>query len=214
MDGVLFLSTQSHELAFKAICEKYSLTNFFYSEISGMRTDEAFVYILNKNKVKYSSELLEKMTIEKRKIASHLLREKPIFAENCYNILKDLSEKYTLSLASSSHQKNVDLFLDTSDTKRFFKIIITGNNVTKSKPDPEIFTKILQMTSIKAHESLVIEDSVKGIQAANNANINSIGIANNDIMKETLTNSGALYTYSTVNEFYQTLREGNIINAQ
>ncbi|KAB8027994.1 HAD family hydrolase [Fluviispira multicolorata] len=209
MDGVLFLSTHSHEIAFKSICQKYSLPNFIYTEISGMRTDEAFLHIFNKNKMIYTPELVQLMTIEKREIAAHLLRENPIFAENCYNIIKNLSEKYILSLASSSDQKNVHYFLNTSRTKEFFKVIISGNEVSKCKPDPEIFNKILYTLSISPQESLVIEDSIKGIEAAKSAKICAIGIANDEFMRTNLMHAGAFNVFLSVNEFYENLSKGN-----
>jgi len=71
-----------------------------------------------------------------------------------------------------------------------FDAIVDGNDVSKAKPDPEVFLIAAEKINIKPENSIVFEDSVAGVQAANNANMMSIGIGE----KETLGEADYVFT--------------------
>ena len=202
MDGVLLLSSDLHEFAFKTVCEKYSLSMIAYSEISGMKTDEAFGIILEKNETISNAEFIKVLVREKQILASNLLKENPPIAENCFNIIKTLSKTHSLCLASSSRKKNVELFLNTSNTKEFFSIVLSGDDVIHSKPNPEIFIKALHGLSQNPEKCIVVEDSAKGILAAKNANIEVIGIAKDNLVSIKLKESGAAHILKSIGEIF------------
>jgi beta-phosphoglucomutase len=62
--------------------------------------------------------------------------------------------------------------------------IVDGNDVTNAKPDPEVFLRAAQLLKATNENSIVFEDSVAGIQAANSANMLSIGIGETKILHE------------------------------
>ncbi|MFT7385428.1 MAG: beta-phosphoglucomutase, partial [Nonlabens sp.] len=65
-----------------------------------------------------------------------------------------------------------------------FDVIVDGTDVTKAKPDPEVFLKACQQLNYTAQESIVFEDSVAGVQAANRAGMISIGLGEENILHE------------------------------
>ena len=66
----------------------------------------------------------------------------------------------------------------------YFDTIVDGNNVTKAKPDPEVFLLAAKQLGVKADDCVVFEDAVAGIEAANKANMVSIGIGDKNILSE------------------------------
>lgn len=69
-------------------------------------------------------------------------------------------------LAIGSSSKNAGFILERVGLLDFFDAISDGNNITRSKPDPEVFIKAAQLLGVPAERCLVVEDAVAGIQAA------------------------------------------------
>ena len=65
-----------------------------------------------------------------------------------------------------------------------FDAIVDGNDVTNAKPDPEVFVRGAKLLNVSNENSMVFEDAVAGIQAANSANMTSIGIGDEKILHE------------------------------
>jgi beta-phosphoglucomutase len=74
--------------------------------------------------------------------------------------------------------------LEKTGILSYFDVIVDGNDVTNAKPDPEVFLKAAQLLNIDPKNSIVFEDSVAGIQAANIAEMVSVGIGEETILHE------------------------------
>lgn len=74
-----------------------------------------------------------------------------------------------IALASSSSMTDINLMLDTHDLRDYFDVILSGNDFKESKPNPEIYLSAMRQLQVEPSESLVIEDSEKGIQAGKSA---------------------------------------------
>jgi beta-phosphoglucomutase len=91
-------------------------------------------------------------------------------------------EKQAISLGSAS--KNARMILKKVHLINQFDVIVDGNDVIKGKPNPEVFLKAAKELNTAAKDCIVFEDSVAGIQAANAANMISIGIGDKEILHE------------------------------
>ena len=74
--------------------------------------------------------------------------------------------------------------MEKVDLLRKLHEIVDGTDVTKAKPDPEVFLIGASKLGIAAKDCIVFEDSVAGIQAANIANMVSIGIGDQAVLHE------------------------------
>ena len=83
-----------------------------------------------------------------------------------------------LSLASSSGRKLIDIFTQQTNIAHYFEVIMSGDDVQYSKPNPEIFLKVAQWYGLPATQFTVIEDSTNGVKAAKSANMKCIGFDN------------------------------------
>ncbi|MFH4966554.1 HAD-IA family hydrolase, partial [Gaetbulibacter sp. M235] len=87
-------------------------------------------------------------------------------------------------IALGSASKNSVEILNKVNLLEKFDAIVDGNAVTKAKPDPEVFLEAAKAIQIKPDDCIVFEDSVAGIQAANSANMISIGIGDASVLNE------------------------------
>lgn len=93
-----------------------------------------------------------------------------------------IAQKQPISLGSAS--KNARPILEKVHLLSKFDAIVDGNDVSKAKPNPEVFLIAAQHLNMKPEDCIVFEDSVAGVQAANAANMISIGIGEKDVLHE------------------------------
>ena len=96
------------------------------------------------------------------------------------NYLK--TQNQPISLGSAS--KNARQILEKVDLLNQFDAIVDGNDVSKAKPDPEVFLIAAKSLNVNPEDCIVFEDSVAGVQAANTANMISIGIGEENVLHE------------------------------
>jgi beta-phosphoglucomutase len=96
------------------------------------------------------------------------------------NYLKEQNQPVSLGSAS----KNARQILEKVDLLKQFDAIVDGNDVSKAKPDPEVFLIAAKSLNVNPEDCIVFEDSVAGVQAANTANMISIGIGEENVLHE------------------------------
>ncbi len=85
-------------------------------------------------------------------------------------------------IALGSASKNARMILQKVQRYNSFDAVVDGTDVSKAKPDPEVFLKAADLLKAKPEECVVFEDSIAGIQAANIANMIAVGIGEKKIM--------------------------------
>jgi putative hydrolase of the HAD superfamily len=93
--------------------------------------------------------------------------------------VKRLSKDYRLALASSSRREFVDYILKRIGLESTFESIVTREDTAKVKPDPECFLNVLQGMNLNAGDCLVVEDSLRGVRAAQALSIRVVVVPNN-----------------------------------
>ncbi|ARN78762.1 beta-phosphoglucomutase [Nonlabens spongiae] len=87
-------------------------------------------------------------------------------------------------IALGSASKNARPILKKLGISDLFDTIVDGTNVTKAKPDPEVFTTAADQLGVAHKYCVVFEDSIAGVQAANAAGMISIGLGEQDVLHE------------------------------
>ena len=96
-------------------------------------------------------------------------------AEDVRNTLDELKARgHKLAIGSSS--KNTKFILAQVGLEGFFDAISDGTNITRSKPDPEVFLKAAEFLGEKPENCIVVEDAFAGIDAAKAAGMTGVGI--------------------------------------
>ena len=96
---------------------------------------------------------------------------------NAKRVLEELREmKLRLAVATSSVSASARPFLDRHRIAEFFDVIITGDEIERGKPEPDIYLRAAEKLEIAADACLVIEDSLSGIAAAKAAKMRVVAI--------------------------------------
>lgn len=83
-----------------------------------------------------------------------------------YALSRLKAEGYRLAVASNSIRNTVQLMMEKSNLLSYLDFFLSNQDVTKAKPDPEIYLKAIQRLALQPHEVMVVEDNRNGIQAA------------------------------------------------
>ena len=87
------------------------------------------------------------------------------------------AEGIPLAVASSAMTKNVDFVVDTLKLRSYFASIVTGDDVSRPKPDPEIYIQAAERLTLAPAKCVAFEDSFVGIQSAKRASMKCVAIA-------------------------------------
>ncbi|MBJ7541603.1 HAD family phosphatase [Streptococcus sp. SL1232] len=172
MDGVLFdtetfyYRRREKFLAEKGICIKHLPPSFFI----GGNMKQIWPDILRDDFDKWDTDQLQKEYSIYKKI--HPLPYKDLIFEDTFEVIKGLFDKgYHLGLASSSTKHDILKALDETGLREYFSVILSGEEFEKGKPHPAIYQEARRQLGFNDEETLVIEDSEKGIQAGVSANL-------------------------------------------
>jgi len=187
LDGVIVDTAKFHYLAWKELANElgFDFTEEQNEDLKGVSRVASLEILLNIGKIQLNNEHKEKLLKEKNEqylgyIAK--MGQKEILP-GIKNILQYLKEnEIPFSLGSAS--KNARLILRILGLYELFDAVVDGNDVSSAKPDPEVFLIAAKKLNKDPHDCIVIEDAQAGIQAANNANMISIGIGDKKILND------------------------------
>ncbi|NND52230.1 MAG: beta-phosphoglucomutase [Flavobacteriaceae bacterium] len=187
LDGVIVDTAKYHYLAWKKLANDIGIS-FSESQnehLKGVSRIRSLEKILDWGGVRLNQEDFNELMAKKNEDYLRYIKtmnENEILPD-VKKILNYLTQKGQ-AIALGSASKNARSILSMVSLKDEFDAIIDGNDVTKAKPDPEVFLKAASAINIKPERCIVFEDSLAGIQAANTANMVSIGIGDKDTLKE------------------------------
>lgn len=178
LDGVIVFTDRYHYLAWKKIADEMGVyfDETINNRLRGVSRMESLEIILENGPV-LTDEEKNRLAERKNCIYRELLQEMSpgsVTAEvrQTLQILRDRG--YKLSIGSSS--KNARTILERVALTDAFDAISDGSNITRSKPDPEVFQKAAEFLGLETENCAVIEDAFAGIDAACAACMVSVGI--------------------------------------
>ena len=179
LDGVICFTDKYHYIAWKKLADKEGIyfDETINNRLRGVSRMDSLDIILEKATKKYSQAEKEDMAAEKNATYVELLKEMSPsdLSDEVRGTLNELRNRgYKLAIGSSS--KNTKMILGQLGLGDFFDAISDGTNITKSKPDPEVFLKAAEFVGESPAECLVVEDAKAGIQAAFDGGFESAGL--------------------------------------
>ena len=187
LDGVIVDTARYHYLAWQQLAQKLGInfTPEHNEDLKGVSRVRSLDIILELGGIQASQEEKNKWLFEKNELyLSYLVHmDQSEILPGVVTTLKFLKENGQY-IALGSASKNARPILEKTDIIHYFDAIVDGNDVTNAKPDPEVFLRACQLLFVSPEDSIVFEDSVAGIQAANSARMKSVGIGDKDILHE------------------------------
>ena len=92
-------------------------------------------------------------------------------------LLSELQGKVRVALASMNNRTVIGHLLKAKGVEDCFEVVMTGDRVAHSKPDPEIFLKTAEQLKVKPDRCVVFEDSIFGVKAAKTAGMSCVAVA-------------------------------------
>jgi len=187
LDGVIVDTAKYHFLAWQKLAQELGIefTPEHNEELKGVSRVRSLDIILALGNVQASQEDKNKWLIQKNEdYLSYLVdMDESELLPGVINVLEFIKEKKQW-IALGSASKNARPILEKTGILHFFDAIVDGNDVTNAKPDPEVFLRAAKLVKANNKNCIVFEDSVAGIQAANIANMISVGIGEAEILHE------------------------------
>jgi len=187
LDGVIVDTAKYHFLAWQKIASQLGIefTPEHNEELKGVSRVRSLDIILELGKIQASQEDKNKWLTQKNEDYLSYIEnmDESEILPGVLNVLEFIKEKQQL-IALGSASKNARPILEKVKILHLFDAIVDGNDVTNAKPDPEVFLRAAQLLKATNENAIVFEDSVAGIQAANIANMTSVGIGDEKILNE------------------------------
>lgn len=181
LDGVLLSTDHFHYLAWKSLADRLGIP---FDEkkndlLRGVSRMESLEIVLGERTSEFSPEEKNAFAAEKNSIyRSYLQKLSTSFVSPEVPVVLEKLRAAGLKLAVGSSSKNTPLILEKTDLIKYFDAVSDGNNISKSKPDPEVFLKAAQYIGLDPSDCAVIEDADSGIEAAKNGGFYAISIGN------------------------------------
>lgn len=175
LDGVIVNTVPLHFKAWKKMFNEYGKKfNFkdYKQKVDGIPRMSGARAILSE----LSQEELNAAAAKKQSYFLEFLKQEGIKVyPSTVNFIKILkNNKIKVAVISSS--KNCLFILEKANLVNLFDVIITGNDIKRGKPHPDIFLLAAEKLNLNPSECVVFEDAVLGVEAAKNAKMKVIGI--------------------------------------
>lgn len=177
-DGTLADTREVIVASFKKVAQEevgVSVSAEFIERRIGLGATQTFREILQSASKPIDKAIMRKLLA--RKIEAEIsLGETVKLFPGVHQLLEMLQGKVKLALASMNNRAVIEDLLDKLKIRDCFKAIITVEDVTKFKPDPEIFLKSATALQCCPKKCVVVEDSIFGVQAARNGGMDCIAV--------------------------------------
>lgn len=187
LDGVIVDTAKYHFLAWQKLANQLGVefTHKHNEGLKGVSRVRSLDIILELGNVQASQEDKNKWLVQKNEeYLSYLVdMDESEILPGVLKVLEYLKSKNQF-IALGSASKNARPILEKTNIMHFFDAIVDGNDVSNAKPDPEVFLRAAELVGVSNENAIVFEDSVAGIQAANIANMISVGIGDATVLHE------------------------------
>lgn len=179
LDGVIVDTAKYHYIAWKRVGEQldFELTLEQNEQLKGVSRVDSLERIIAWAGAACDAEEKKRLLIEKNE--DYLRQIENMGTDEILPGVEELlryARENKIAVALGSASRNGTRILEKLGLTHYFQAIIDGNNVTRSKPDPEVFLKGAEALGLDQKDCIVFEDAAAGIQAAKKAGMRTIGM--------------------------------------
>jgi len=195
-DGTVADTSDIHSVAFERALRDYPVF-FQYKKYAGWRTEDVFRDLLQEFEDVLSEEDIYNLVRAKREYTKREFERRLRFVPGAESFIdRALSTGYRLCLATCASSASVSQAMKVLGLDGKFELVITADDITLGKPDPQIYLKSLKKLGESAIRSIVIEDAISGVMSAVRAGIDVICIdESGDLKHEELSTKVIYMTY-------------------
>lgn len=187
LDGVIVDTAKYHYLAWENLANSlgFDFTEVQNEQLKGVSRVKSLEILLEIGNVVLSEDKKQPLLVDKNNKYLEYVNKMTSdeILPGVTNLL-DFLDASNIKFALGSASKNAPLILEKVGLIDRFTSIVDGNEVSKAKPDPEVFLIGADRLNMKPEQCVVVEDAIAGIQAANAAKMISIGIGDENVLSE------------------------------
>lgn len=179
LDGVILSTDEFHYLAWKKLADREGIyfDRVINRRLRGVSRMESLDILLERAEREYSIVEKAELAAFKNNLFIESLSElTPDHVFDGVNELIQFLREQGIKLAIGSSSKNARLILKQAGMSDTFDAVCDGTDITRGKPDPEVFLKAAELLGVAPCNCLVIEDAEVGIDAAEAAGMDSLGV--------------------------------------
>ena len=187
MDGVLVDSYQAHYESWRAVAreEGLAITELQFAAGFGRTSREVIASLWAARR--YTHEKIALMDQRKEAVFREVLAAEFPAMPGARELVAALGDRgFSLAVGSSAPPENIDLCLDRLRVRDRFSAVVSALDVTRGKPDPQVFLLAAQRLGVPPSKCAVVEDAGLGVQAAHAAGMVAIGLVSTGRTRESL----------------------------
>jgi HAD superfamily hydrolase (TIGR01509 family) len=186
-DGTLADTKRAVVHAFQKVLVEVgcAATDRFIERRMGIGTKKTLEEALKECNIEFDDEILENLVREKLKSQTGLFKTVSLF-KGATELLEELKGRTKIALATMSGRKVIDKLLPEKGIEGCFDVVVTADEVSKPKPDPEVFLISAAKLGVNPEDCVVIEDSIFGVKAARAAKMKCIAVPSGAYSREEL----------------------------
>lgn len=179
LDGTIVLTEEYHFKGFRAAFKDYGIkyTKKMHKDIY-TGTGSVNIFETEFKKTGISNSEINKAMEKKQQVYRALLEKEGIpLVKSVERFLQKCHEKgLILGVATSTGPKNANLLLTETELLPYFEVVITIADIINAKPSPDIFLYTAGRLRAQPRETVVIEDSPRGIESAERGGFATVGL--------------------------------------
>lgn len=180
-DGTLVRSDAVHAEAFRAVLADHGVRNFEYAEFAGQRTREVFEEVFRRNGLAAAPGTLAAAVGRKQALARARLAVAPELVEGSAEFVQAAAAAgLRLAVATSASREGVEGALRAAGLRAFLETVVTGDDVPRAKPAPDVWIEALRRLCISAAQAVAVEDSESGVVSARAAGLDVVLLGGTD----------------------------------
>ena len=187
LDGVIVDTAKYHFIAWNELAKQFGfeITVHQNEQLKGVSRVKSLDLILEWGNIDLDQAQKDLLLVQKNKTYLEFINtlSKSDILPGIVDVLNYLKSK-KIAIALGSASKNAVPILEKLEIDALFDAIVDGNVVEKAKPNPEVFLKAADKLGIMPEYCVVIEDAKAGVEAANSAEMMSIGIGSKAVLND------------------------------
>jgi beta-phosphoglucomutase len=176
-DGTLADTKQAVVQSFQKVLVEIGciVTDRFVERLMGVGTKNTLEKALKRCNMKFDDETLENLVRDKVESQVELFEKVNLF-DGATELLNEMQGRTKIALATMSSRKVIDKLLPAKKIEGCFDVVVTEDDVSKPKPEPEVFLVSAAKLGVDTEDCVVLEDSVFGVRAAKEAKMKCIAV--------------------------------------
>lgn len=185
MNGVIINDELIHHESIRQYCRKhgFNLTEEDLAQNVFGRTEKEIFEYLYKRPI--TLEELEKYSNERVDGTIAIFKPQLKMTDGLEILLKNLyANNIPMAIATNSRNRYFNFIVDSLGIRKYFKVVVTAEDVTKGKPDPEIYLTAAKKLQVGSNDCVVFEDTMMGIKSAKAAGMKVIAVTTTYLKEE------------------------------